>query len=407
MKNSSTKIFKAQNLAKKNLLSQWLFERINNFKILKHPPLYIDSVKIFKKKLLLNSPFQTSFGVFDSMIKYFVLINFKDKNGKIYSGIGEATPLPYPWYDGESDELTGLALKKYLIPALENFKKGICSILDFLNIYKGIVRNFMAKAAVEGAYWDAVGKLLKKPVYQLWSGKKNKIEVGTSVGGLDIKDTLERVDKAVAMKVKRVKIKIKPGFDLELVSAIRKKYPKLPLQVDANAAYLPFDSEHIKIFKKMDDFNLLMIEQPFWNDDRYYHWRFSHLIKTPICLDESIENVRHVVEAIDLWAKEGILDRLIINIKPPRVGGFWEAVKIAKVCRLVGVKTWCGGMLESAIGKRANFHFSTLTDLPGDHVSQGKPYYKKDVGNNQDLDYNNGIISISSAPGWGVKSLSY
>lgn len=398
------KIKGIQELAKKNLLTKKLFKELKNLNYITHKPLYIDSIKLFKKKLQLNSPFETSFGKFDKMMKIFVVINFKNDKEEEISGIGECTPLPYPWYDGESDALAHVALEKYIIPALKtNSKKGITSVIDFINLYEGIVRNYMAKTAVEGAYWDAIGKFLGVPVSNLWGEQKQTVEAGTSVGGVSIEDTLNRVALAVEQGVARVKVKIKPGFDVNLIKAIRSKYPDLRLQVDANAAYRLDDSNHIKTLKKLDQFNLLMIEQPLWNNDRFYHLQLSKKLKTPICLDESIEEVRHAIEAIEMWGKAGILERLIINIKPPRVGGFWEAVKIARLCQMVGVLTWCGGMLESAVGKTANVHFSTLTDLPGDHVSQGKPYYKEDVAVYPS--YHDGVINVPQEPGWGIKEL--
>ncbi len=371
-----------------------------------HEPLTISEVELVERKLKLRVPFQTSFGRFEELIRFFPIITFKTPDNREITGIGESPPLPYPWYDGESDSLTRVALSEYIIPNLKrNAQLPITSINDFLKIsgINEIVRNNMAKCGIEAAYWDALGNLQGTPVSKLWGGERNTVEVGTSVGSLNIDDALRRVEAALQMGVKRVKIKIKPGFDVVLVKAIRERYPNIPLQVDANAAYDLDNPEHIKALQALDDYNLLMIEQPLWNDDRYYHLQLSHQLNTPICLDESIENVRHAIEAIEMWAKEGILGKLIINIKPPRVGGFWEAVKIAKVCRLVGVPTWCGGMLESAVGKTANLHFSTLTDLPGDHVSQGKPYFEEDVA--KPPLYHDGVIDVPQEPGWGFKGL--
>lgn len=389
-------------------------KNINNMEILNyleqikppvHEPLKMSGVRVVDRKFQLVNPFTTSFGTIKELTRFYPVIKFKTQDGKEIQGIGECPPLPYPWYDGEAHDLTQIALGQYLIPLLKQFKGEITNVKDFLRIYGGVTgvqRNFMAKVGLEGAYWDAVGKLTGQPVYKLWGGEISQVEAGTSVGGRNIEETLERIERAVEMGVRRVKVKIKPGFDVSLVEAIRKRYPNLLLQVDANSSYDLLNPDHIEVLKALDKFGLLMIEQPLWNDDRYYHLMLSREIETPICLDESIENARHAAEAIEMWKNAGILDRLIINIKPPRVGGFWEAVKIAKLCRRYGVRTWCGGMLESALGKTANVHFSTLTDLPGDHVSQGK-YFIEDIADSPLLE--DGYITVPQEPGWGVRNL--
>ncbi len=396
------------NLAKKGELGLYLTKTAEGLTPPSHEPITISNIHLVEKKLGLNLPFQTSFGRFAELVRFFPIITFKTVDGQEITGVGEAPPLPYPWYDGESDGLTRVTLNEYLIPRIRaNSQREITSILDFREMsgINGIVRNYMAKCGVEGAYWDALGKLVGRPVYRLWSNEeKYSVEAGTSVGSFNLEDALRRVKTAVETGISRVKVKIKPGFDVMLVAAIREKYPDLKLQVDANAAYDLYNPDHVSALQALDQFNLLMIEQPLANDDRYYHYQLSEQLNTPICLDESIENVRHAIEAIEMWARAGILNRLIINIKPPRVGGFWEAVKIAKVCEAVGVPTWCGGMIESAVGKTANIHFSTLTTLPGDHVSQGKPYFQEDVG--ETPRYHNGVIDIPQEPGWGLKKVN-
>lgn len=370
-----------------------------------HFLLKILNIELLEREMTLTIPFETSFGRMTTIKKIFPKIEFISKDSKKIIGIGECPTLPAPWYDGESYETVKAVLDKFIVPSLTKEKNSFTNVNQFIKTYSWIVGHNIAKVGVEGAYWDAVGKYLRKPVYELWGGKRKTVETGTSVG-LEKTDEeiLKKIDMGVKQKVKRIKIKIKPGRDIELMEKVRKKYPNLPIQVDGNAAYNIQDSEHQKLLQQLDKFNLIMIEQPGPNDDRYFHSILSKRLKTPICLDESIMHERHAIEAIDIWGNNKILDRLIINIKPPRVGGFWEGVKIAKVCENAGVQTWCGGMLESALGKIANVHFSSLQEvtLPGDHVSQ-MPYYKQDIAN--PLESVNGEILVPTNPGWGIEKL--
>jgi O-succinylbenzoate synthase len=199
-------------------------------------------------------------------------------------------------------------------------------------------------------------------------------------------------------------MKIKPGKDITYVEAVRKKYPNILLQVDANAAYDLFNTSDIELLKELDNYNLTMIEQPGRNDDIIDHSRQLSTLNTPICLDESILHAVHTRHAIELWRQNSDTKKLIINIKPPRVGGFLESIKIAKLCSKNGVSVWCGGMYESALGKTANVHFSSLkeVDLPGDHVSQA-PYFKEDVADSPQ--YQNGEITVPEGIGWGLRGM--
>jgi O-succinylbenzoate synthase len=182
----------------------------------------------------------------------------------------------------------------------------------------------------------------------------------------------------------------------------RKKYPEILLQVDANAAYDLFKPTDIALLKELDNYNLTMIEQPGRNDDIVDHSRQLAGLTTPICLDESILNVVHTRQAIELWEQYSDTKKLIINIKPPRVGGFLESLKIAQLCSNNGVSVWCGGMYESALGKTANVHFSSRIEvnLPGDYVSQA-PYFKEDIA--ESPVYENGEITVPEGIGWGLR----
>jgi o-succinylbenzoate synthase len=378
---------------------------MNNLPIINFPKVKINKVDLLKKEMLLSIPFETSFGREVKLTKIFPRIEFIDENNQTTIGIGECPPNQAPWYDGECYETVSTILDNYLIPALLKRKEYFTDVEDFIVSYSWIVGHNIAKSGVEAAYWDSIGKILNKPVYKLWGGTKMAVETGSSVG-LEKTDeeVISKIQLAIDKKVKRVKIKIKPGRDILLIEKIRKQFPTLPLQVDGNAAYDLEDNEQVKILQKLDDFNLMMIEQPGPNDDRFYHAKISQKIKTPICLDESILHARHAQEAIELWEQSNIKNRLIINIKPPRVGGYWEAIKIAKICGQHDIKTWCGGMLESAIGKTANLHFSSLLEinLPGDHVSQ-MSYFKEDV--TIIPVYKNGEVYIPEGNGWGIKEI--
>lgn len=370
--------------------------------LLQHPPLLVSGITLKKIKMELSIPFETSFGREEEITKIFPILELKSESGVKVTGIGECPTNVAPWLDGTTDETDSIILSNHIIPSLLKNKQYFTNVVAFRQPFSWIVGNNIAKFGIEAAYWDAVGKLLKQPVYTLWGGQHTKIETGTSVGLEETDEKiLEKVDLAVDQKVKRIKIKIKPGRDVTLIKKIRDKYPDILLQVDGNAAYDLDNKKHIALLKELDQFNLLMIEQPGPHDDRYYHAKLSKLIETPICLDESILHLRHAREAIDLWKKESSKEKLIINIKPARVGGFWEAINIADLCKQEKIKAWCGGMVESALGKIANLHFNSVIDdpLPGDHISQ-KPYYKKDIIT--PVLAIDGELRIPEGNGWGI-----
>ena len=264
----------------------------------------------------------------------------------------------------------------------------------------------MAKAGVEGAYWDGVARLRGVPMASLWGGTRKTVPTGTSVGLEPTEAALmEKIRVAVEeMGVCRVKLKVKPGRDVAYLEAIRNRYPDLPLQVDANGAYDLFDPAHLALLKAFDRFGLLMIEQPGRNDDILDHARQLASLETPICMDESIRHATHARQALQLWEEYSSLSRLVVNIKPPRVGGYLEAIRIARLCADRGVSVWCGGMHESALGKTANVHFCSREEvnLPGDHVSQA-PYFVRNVGSSPE--YRQGYLTVPTGTGWGIEDL--
>jgi len=365
-------------------------------------PLILERVEVRKKAMELVRPFETSFGRFDRLVRLFPRITFRTRDGERVTGTGECPPLPAPWYDGECDATVAVALE-HIISSLTADRGPVTDSCSFIARYAWVVGHAMAKVGVEGAYWDAVAQLRGVPVWRLWGGSRTSVEAGTSIG-LEATpiDMMSKVDRAVEGEgAARVKIKIKPGRDLVFVEAIRARYPGLRLQVDANASYDLFDPGHRAALKALDGFGLLMIEQPGRNDDILDHARLLADLETPVCLDESILHARHARQAMECWERYSSLDRLVINIKPPRVGGFLEAIRIARLCADRGVSVWCGGMLESALGKAANVHFSSRNEvnLPGDHVGQG-PYFREDVAGS--LPCRQGTITLPEGDGWGL-----
>lgn len=327
---------------------------------------------IFKKfeihhlRPVLKKPFETSFGRFQE--KDTVLVKAFTSNGLI--GIGESPALPFPYYSYECTDTVITVLTKFILPPL--IGKEINTIDELEQSYGKIKGHYMAKTGLEAAFWHLKAQEKNKPLWQLWGGVRQEVEVGISIGLEETPDrVLAKVEKALEKGYRRIKIKIKPGMDIQIAEAVRKKYPQISLMFDANSAY---SLTNISLFKELDHYNLLMIEQPLAHDDIIDHAKLQKQIKTAICLDESILTIEDARKAIELGACK------IINIKPPRVGGFYRAKKIAEFCESQGVPVWCGGMLETGWGKIFNLHLSTLQNfsLPGDNSGTGE-YYQEDI----------------------------
>jgi O-succinylbenzoate synthase len=230
----------------------------------------------------------------------------------------------------------------------------------------------MAKAALENALWDAEARQKNVPLWKLLGGTRRQIPCGVSIGIQETIDKLlEKIEVELAAGYRRIKVKVKPGWDLAVLERIRRRWPEITLSCDANSAYTLDQVEHLR---KLDQFRLLMIEQPLWSDDLYFHARLQKQLATALCLDESIRTARDADAALGLGACR------IINIKLGRVGGFSEARRVHDVCQARGIPVWCGGMLESGVGRVHNIAMSTLENfsLPGD-VSASKRYWKEDI----------------------------
>jgi O-succinylbenzoate synthase len=252
----------------------------------------------------------------------------------------------------------------------------------------------MAKAAIENALWDAEAQQRKLPLWQLLGGTRKEIACGVSIGIQNSHDQLlDKIETELAAGYQRIKVKVKPGWDIEVLAKTRQRWPDILLSCDANSAYRPSDLERLRRF---DDFNLLMIEQPYWDDDIVQHAKLQRELKTSICLDESIRSARDAESAIELEACR------IINIKVGRVGGFSEAIAIHDICQRNNIPVWCGGMLETGIGRAHNVALSTLPNfrLPGD-VSASQRYWTEDIVEPEIEVTPRGTITVSDRPGTG------
>lgn len=324
----------------------------------------LDQITVRHIKMPMKAPFSTSFGTIDE--KEFLLIEAKDQSGNV--GWGEAVAFVAPWYTEETLKTTWHMLEDFLIPIL--LHKEIGHPDEVSTLFSTIRRNCMAKASIEGAIWDIYAQQTKQSLAQVLGGDKERIEVGVSVGIQSSTEALIDLLKSHVNKgYKRVKVKIKPGHDVEVIRAIRAEMPDLPLMVDANSAYTLDD---MNVLQQLDAFNLLMIEQPLAVDDIVDHAKLQRKLKTPICLDESITSYEDARKAIELGSCG------VINIKIGRVGGLTEARRIHDLCEANNIPVWCGGMLEAGIGRAHNIALTSLTNfiLPGDTAGSSHYWYE-------------------------------
>ena len=286
------------------------------------------------------------------------------------NGWGECVAGEDPYYSSEWVESTWPTITHYLAPAV--LGRSLESARDCAALFSRVRGHRMAKAALENALWDAEAKQKSQPLWKLLGGTRTEISCGVSIGIQDsVEQLLEKIQIELAAGYRRIKVKVKPGWDVNVLEKIRSRWADITLSCDANSAYTLDQVEHLRTF---DQFNLLMIEQPLWDDDIFYHARLQKELRTAICLDESIVSARTAAVALETGACR------IINIKVGRVGGFSEAKKIHDICHAQKIPVWCGGMLESGIGRAHNIALSTLENfsLPGD-VSASKRYWKEDI----------------------------
>ena len=311
------------------------------------------------------------------------------------SGWGEVTAGENPFYNEEWTESAWLLLKNFIAPRV--LGKSLESASDVFPLTKHIRGHYMARGGFEVAVWDLEARRNNQPLYrQIGGGARREIPCGVSIGVQDTLDQLlEKIDTELSAGYQRIKMKIKPGGEGHAVAAVRERLPQSKLMADANSAYTLADIDHLR---RLDEFDLMMIEQPLSHDDIIDHARLQAQLSTPICLDECIRTVRHAEQAIEMQACG------IINIKLGRVGGFAQAKRIHDVALAAGIPVWCGGMLEAGIGRAHNIALATLPNflLPGD-VSASKRYWKRDIIVPPVDTTPEGTIAVRDEPGFGYE----
>jgi len=337
--------------------------------------------------LPLVEPFQTSF---ETTTTRRILLLEADVDG--VEGWGESTAGESPYYCYETVETAWHILRDYLWPLLKGREFSVAA--EVFDLFARVRGHNMAKAGLEIALWDAEAKQKGLPLAKLFGGARDEIPCGVSIGiQPTIPELIAKVERELAAGYQRIKIKIKPGWDIEPVRALRERFPRIRLMVDANSAYRLADAAHLK---QLDAFYLIMIEQPLGWDDIYSHAQLQRQLDTPICLDECIHDIEHARAAIETGACR------IINIKLGRVGGHTAARRIHDLCQSKSVPVWCGGMLESGVGRAHNIAMSTLENfsLPGD-VSASRRYWHADIIQPEVEVSRQGTIRVPSAPGIG------
>lgn len=347
----------------------------------------IEAVALRRVLMPLVRPFRTSFGIEHDRDALLVRVRTRDGDGW-----GECVAMSEPGYSSEYVDSAQMVLRKHLIPRL--LSAGDIVATDVAHVLSGVKGHPMAKCALEMAVLDAELRAEGVPYGDALGAERASVECGVSIGiPNSIDELVEQVDEYLAEGYRRIKLKIEPGWDLEPVKAVRKVFGDgLMLQVDANASYTLHD---VDVLASLDRYGLLLLEQPLAEDDLIGHAKLARQIATPICLDESIGSAKEAAAAIELGACE------IINIKAGRVGGYLEAVRIHDYCAALGVPVWCGGMLETGLGRAANIALAALPGFvyPGD-TSASDRYFLKDI--TEPFVMHDGLLDVPTGPGLGV-----
>jgi O-succinylbenzoate synthase len=349
----------------------------------------IDKVELKKILLPFKKPFETSGWIQNG--NYSVIVKLFSE-GKV--GWGESPVNNFPYYVEETVSTVWNTQKDFLIPLLLENRLNHPSGIE--KLFSKIRLNNFAKAGIEFAFWDLYGKLQHKSLSEMIGGKRKKIPVGVSVGVIDdLGSLMAQVNDFVSQGYQRIKIKIKPGWDVVPLKKIRREFGNIMLQVDANGSYQIKD---INKLQKLDEFKLLMIEQPFAADNFLDHAALQKKIKTKVCLDESIVSVEDAKIAKNLNVCK------IINIKPARTGGLTEAKRIHDFSKKNNIPVWCGGMLETGIGRAVNLALASLPNfkLPSD-ISASSRYFIKDIIYNSFELNKDSTINVPDAPGLGIE----
>ena len=347
----------------------------------------IEAVTLRELHMPLKHFFETSFGRTENRRVLLITAHCEGVEGWAECVAGEG-----PFFSSEWIETAWATTREFLAPLL--IGQNIAQAREGAALMSRVRGHNMAKAALENALWDAEAKAKGQPLWKLLGGTRSEIDCGVSIGIQNSHEQLlEKIETEIAANYQRIKVKVKLGWDLEVLAKIRKRWPQILLSCDANSAYRPSDIDHLK---KFDDFGLLMIEQPLWHDDIFYHARLQRELKTALCLDESIHHGRDAETAIELGACR------IVNIKVGRVGGFSEAIAVHDICKRNKIPVWCGGMLETGIGRAHNIALSTLPNfqLPGD-VSASQRYWEEDIVEPEIKVTSRGTIMVGNSIGTG------
>jgi O-succinylbenzoate synthase len=352
----------------------------------------IERVELHHVSQPLVAPFRTSFGT--QVTRPCILVAVYSEG---LTGWGECVAADDPGYSYETIQTAWHILSDFLIPP--TLGQEVTTPQEVTARYQWVRGHPMAKAGLENALWDLLAQAQGVPLSKLIGGIRERVEVGVSIGiQPTLEAQLERVDQFIRQGYRRIKMKIEPGWELKPLAAVRERYPTLKLMADANSAFTLADAP---LFREMDTLNLLMIEQPLHYDDIADHAKLQSQLKTPICLDESIHSPLHARWAIEIKAGR------IINMKVGRVGGLSNALAIHELCLGAGIPLWCGGMLETGVGRAFNLHLATLPNftLPGD-ISATDRYYHEDIAEPDFmLNVEDSTITVPMGPGIGVKIL--
>jgi len=347
----------------------------------------IDAITLRELQMPLVHFFETSFG--RTTTRRILLITLHADG---LEGWGECVAGEGPFYSEEYIDGAWDVIARYLGPTL--LGKTLSSGREVPALLARVREHRMAKAALENAAWDAEAQAKGVPLWKLLGGTRREIACGVSIGIQDShQQLLEKIATELAAGYQRIKVKVKPGWDVEVLEKIRARWPEILLSCDANSAYTLADTEHLQSF---DRFHLLMIEQPLWSDDFYFHTQLQEQLQTALCLDEAIRSARDAEAALELGSCR------IVNIKVGRVGGFSEAIAVHDAAQRFNIPVWCGGMLEAGVGRSHNVALSTLPnfELPGD-VSASKRYWKEDIIEPEVTVSPQGTIAVSDKPGRG------
>src|SRR5438477_1923856 len=349
----------------------------------------IEKLELRTVRLPLNEPFETSFGAIDSRLIFLVSV---EAGG--LSGWGEVVAAEEPRYSYETIGTAWHVIRDYLAPAM--LSRPVAGLFDLSARFASFRGHNMAKAGLELAFVDLLARAREQSPSQLIGGTRACVPVGVSLGIQPTLDQLlDRVERYLTWGYQRVKLKIKPGWDVEVVREVRRRHPNILLSVDANCAYTIGDEKHLRV---LDDFDLLMIEQPLNHDDLMDHAKLQSILTTPICLDESITSSARAKQALEMGSCR------IINIKIGRVAGYSQALAIHDLCYSKSVPVWCGGMLESGIGRAHNIALASLPGfcLPGD-ISASSRNFAKDVIVPEVVVTAEGAVEVPRRPGLGFE----